>query len=151
MVTERSAMKRVLVISILVLATAGMTVAARAQDRARDATFGRMTFAGSCAICHAIDARGSGAMTPNLVVPPPDLTGLSRQNGGTFPEDYVREVITSGAGVTTHGGQMPAWGLIFLQDFDKLTIETQRDDSALVRRRIDELIAYLRSIQTSED
>ena len=106
---------------ITVLAVAAMVFAGGAG--AEDATppraaLGRITFALSCAVCHGQTATGEGAMSSDLAVPAPDLTLLSVRNGGTFPAERVTEIIFGGAAVTVHGGQMPAWGLLFLKDFE---------------------------------
>lgn len=138
---------------ITVLAVAAMVFAGGAG--AEDATppraaLGRITFALSCAVCHGQTATGEGAMSSDLAVPAPDLTLLSVRNGGTFPAERVTEIIFGGAAVTVHGGQMPAWGLLFLKDFEAPDGNAPRDGAALVERRIGDLVAYLESIQELE-
>jgi len=124
-------------------------VAAQEPSTTR-ATFGRITFELSCTVCHGADAKGEGPASAQLTVPAPDLTQLSVRNGGTFPTERVTEIIYGGQAVATHGGQMPAWGLIFLRDFEEFNRDTPLDDQALVRRRIGDLVAYLQSIQEDD-
>lgn len=122
---------------------------AMAQDQgdSRSLIAGRITFQFSCAVCHGADAKGNGAGSSDLTVPAPDLTRLSARYGGTFPKDYVRRVITDGAIAAPHGGQMPAWGLLFLRDFQSFTLDSAAGDAKRVQRRIDDVTAFLESIQ----
>ncbi|MHB1102866.1 MAG: GyrI-like domain-containing protein [Devosia sp.] len=120
------------------------------EASAARAVFGQITFELSCAVCHGLDAKGDGPMATQLTVPAPDLTLLGKRNGGPFPTKRVTEIINGGQAVSTHGGQMPAWGLIFLKDFEGFNRDSPRDDQALVRRRIDDLVVYLQSIQEDD-
>ena len=134
-------------ISIVLAGLASAFPALADEDLERRARFGQITFELSCAVCHGGEARGDGPMADRLAVPAPDLTLLARRNGGTFPTERATAIITGGQAVATHGGQMPAWGLIFLKDFEEFDRDAPRDDQALVRRRISDLVAYLQSIQ----
>ena len=134
-----------------VVATIGLAGAANAQEASTTrATFGRLTFELYCAVCHRADARGEGPLSTHLSVPAPDLTQLAKRNGGTFPTKRVTEIINGGQAVSDHGGQMPAWGLIFLEDFEEVTRDSPGDSQELVRRRIGDVVAYLQSIQDEE-
>jgi mono/diheme cytochrome c family protein len=130
-------------LAVLLIAS---TSAAAQQQGSPQATFGRLTYQLSCAICHGSSGHGDGEMAGALTVPAPDLTQLARRNGGPFPRDRVRAVIEGGSERTEHGGQMPAWGLIFLKDFETVP-GAVRDAGALVRQRIDSLVVYLEAIQ----
>jgi hypothetical protein len=71
----------------------------------------------------------------------PDLTRLSRRNGGTFPALHVRNTITFGTDdlLSAHGSkEMPIWGPIFHE------IEFDRD---LGNVRLETVTKYLESIQ----
>lgn len=93
-----------------------------------------------CASCHGADAKGNGPAAPALKTPPTDLTLLSKQSGGTFPEAHVATVIRGDSVTAAHGGKdMPVWGPVFLQ--------LGQHDSAQVQLRIRNLIKYLESIQ----
>jgi len=54
---------------------------------------GRKAFIDKCAGCHGLDAKGAGIVGRDLFVIPPDLTALSRDNGGVFPRDQVMSII----------------------------------------------------------
>jgi hypothetical protein len=78
-----------------------------------------------------------------LKVPTPDLTGISKRNGGAFPAARVVKIITSGEDVTAHGTRlMPVWGTIFSYEGGG-----QRRGSLYSRRAVVELKRYLETIQ----
>lgn len=131
-------------VAVAALAAMALTSVATADDAARRATFGSITYALSCAICHGASGHGDGEMADRLAVPAADLTRIALRHGGVFPEAYVAEVIAGGSSVTTHGGQMPAWGLIFLKDYEG---SEAGGGATLVERRIADLVAFLESIQ----
>jgi mono/diheme cytochrome c family protein len=61
-----------------------------------------------CSGCHGIDGRGKGSFSASLKQTPPNLTVLSRNNGGVYPEQHVIGVIAYGP--SGHGGAgMPTW------------------------------------------
>lgn len=62
-------------------------------------------FAANCAVCHGADAKGGGLAAA------PDLTGLSKRHGGTFPTTYVMSTIDGYARDDTHG-PMPEFGVL---------------------------------------
>lgn len=131
--------------AVAMLAALALTSATAADDAVRRATFGSITYALSCAICHGATGHGDGEMADRLAVPAADLTRIATRHGGVFPAAYVAEVIAGGSSVTTHGGQMPAWGLIFLKDFED---SGAGGGATLVERRIADLVAFLESIQS---
>jgi hypothetical protein len=48
-----------------------------------------------------------------LKTPPTDLTVLSRNNHGKFPDTHIVSVLQSGAEIPSHGtAEMPVWGPI---------------------------------------
>jgi len=98
-------------------------------------------FRSYCAACHGVDARGDGPAAPALKQRVPDLTRLSRANGGAFPALHVKTTILLGSDdlIPAHGSKkMPIWGPLFHEiDFD-------RDWG---RVRVENLTRYLESIQ----
>src|SRR5207244_10237396 len=71
---------------------------------------------------------------------PPDLTSLAKWHGGTFPEEYVTNVLRFGFRFSAHGSsEMPVWGPIFQYE--------EHYNEAAVRQRIKNLFEYLKSIQ----
>lgn len=104
---------------------------------------GHQMYRDYCAACHGIHGRGDGPMSASLVKRPPDLTTLAKRNSGTFPGQYVSNVLRFGPGFSAHGSsEMPVWGPIF-QYLDNY-------NEAAVRQRIKNLCDYLESIQVSE-
>lgn len=99
-------------------------------------------FAAYCAPCHGVAGRGDGPVGTALRVPPADLTGLARRNGGTYPPTLVEGRLTGTLGPrgsTAHGTTaMPIWGPIF-QQLD------QQD--AVARVRIRNLVAFVGTLQ----
>lgn len=96
-----------------------------------------------CAACHGIDGKGNGPVSASLAKHPPDLTTLSKRQGGKFPEEYVAALLRFGPGFSAHGSsEMPVWGPIF-QYLDNY-------NEAAVRQRIKNLCDYLASIQENQ-
>lgn len=101
---------------------------------------GREMFVNYCATCHGKDAKGNGPAAAFLKQPPPDLTGLAKNNGGKFPDRKVAAVLRGEANVGAHGTQeMPVWGPVFWH--------MSQGHPAEVQQRIGNLSAYIRSIQ----
>jgi mono/diheme cytochrome c family protein len=100
-----------------------------------------------CSSCHGLTGHGDGPVVPLLKGGVPDLTELSRRNGGMFPAERVRQIIDGRSGVPAHGTQqMPVWGFEF---YGNVT------DDALARKQAEEtiqrLVDYLRTIQPEYD
>ena len=101
---------------------------------------GRDTFNYYCASCHGRDARGNGPVASTLKTRPANLTKLAANNHGQFPIERVKAIVTQGRPDTpAHGSSdMPVWGPIF-QSLDP--------SDPIARARIDNVVAYLESIQ----
>ncbi len=104
---------------------------------------GAELYAEFCASCHGLKGHGDGPLAASAAQAVPDLTGLARRHGGTFPAEQVHRFIDGRAVPRAHGTvQMPVWGREFF-GFDP--------DDATHRRRvaelIDRLVEYLRAIQ----
>ncbi len=77
-------------------------------------TSGKQMYSSYCAPCHGSDGRGNGPVAPALKVPPTDLTLLTRNNRGKFPDSHIVTVLQNGTDLRAHGNQeMPVWGPIF--------------------------------------
>lgn len=95
-------------------------------------------FRAYCAVCHGVDGRGGGPAADSLKKRPADLTQLSRKNDGKFPAVRVGNVIQGFDIVASHGSRdMPIWGTVF----------RTLGDSATVKLRVENLTAYLESLQ----
>jgi mono/diheme cytochrome c family protein len=104
---------------------------------------GAELYAEFCASCHGLAGHGDGPIAASAGQAVPDLTGLARRHGGTFPAEQVHRFVDGRSVPRAHGTvQMPVWGREFF-GFDP--------DDATHRRRvaelIDRLVEYLRAIQ----
>lgn len=77
---------------------------------AEDPADGGRAFAENCAACHGADGTGNGPAARALSVTPPDLTGISARNGGSFPRDAVMSKIDGYQIDGAHSGAMPEFG-----------------------------------------
>jgi mono/diheme cytochrome c family protein len=106
---------------------------------------GKQDFEANCASCHGKDAKGHGEAL--YVIPgikPPDLTHLTRSNGGVFPAEQVYQSIDGRAGIPAHSRiDMPFWGTILQEKGKEFTPESE----AKVKARISNMVSYIRSIQ----
>lgn len=111
---------------------------------------GRVDYRDNCASCHGASGKGDGPLRSFLVQPPSDLTTIAQRNGGTFPREWMGEVIDgrwSGDGGPHGSREMPVWG----QEF-KARAMTRPGDSAQTaewsaRHRIESLLKYLETVQ----
>lgn len=111
------------------------------QPSMQKTTAGAELYRFYCSSCHGLDAKGRPA-TPTTHVPASDLTTLTLNHGGVFPREAVRDVIVSGGSRSgAHGtADMPVWGTIF---------RAFEPSDAMVQVRVDNLVRYIESIQTS--
>jgi mono/diheme cytochrome c family protein len=102
-------------------------------------TKGQDLYRAYCASCHGLDAKGDGPAAAALRTKVPNLTALTKRNGGMFPSAKVRKVISGDDVISSHGSrEMPIWGPIFHQ------VEEDVDRGNV---RLDNLVKYLESIQ----
>ena len=100
---------------------------------------GRDSFELYCSPCHGKTGRGDGPVAPALRAKPTDLTRLSQRNGGVFPADGVRAIVTGvGRPMAAHGtSDMPVWGPLF----------RAFESDVRVRVRIANIVDYIESLQ----
>jgi mono/diheme cytochrome c family protein len=127
-------------IALATLLTALLITASVAQDAS--VAMGRASFIEFCAVCHGEDATGERS-ADNDTRPAPDLTGIAERNSGTFPRERVRRIISGLEEIPGHGERMPAWGLILLRE------APARDPAGYVESRIEQIVDYLASIQST--
>lgn len=89
-----------------------------APDRDRPARIpieGAKIFQYDCAACHGADGRGHGPASVALKHALPDLTLISKRNGGKFPFQRVKDLMEGKQPEPlAHGDrEMPIWGPIF--------------------------------------
>ncbi len=104
------------------------------------ATNGKLMYASYCAPCHGADGKGAGPTASALKVQPTDLTVLSKNNHGKFPDAHIVTVLQFGSELPSHGSQeMPVWGPI-LSNMNRYSLQDKQ-------LRISNLSRYLETIQ----
>lgn len=139
----------------LLLGVVSMPALAQSRDappaQARD--FGQREFSANCASCHGADAKGRGPVAGFLTRNPPDLTQISRSNGGVFPMERLYRVIDGtelpeGSLPGPHGSrEMPIWGRDYRVRDAEYYVDVPYNADGLVRGRILALLEYLHRLQ----
>ena len=125
------------VIAILAVASSP-AFAQKAKD------VGKQAYEVQCAICHGMDAKGNGFYTASLKVAPPDLTSLSKKNGGVFPVDRITKIIDGRTEVAAHGSRdMPIWGKRWAAAAAEYYVDVPYNQEAYIRTQILAIIDYL--------
>ena len=114
--------------------------------RTEAAQSGKQDYDAYCAECHGSDGKGRGPTT--RVVPmnpePPDLTLLTKSNGGKVPFDEVVAIIDGRKNIPSHDRiQMPFLGTTLQQPGKEFTPESDAE----VKRRIEAMARYVESLQ----
>jgi mono/diheme cytochrome c family protein len=113
--------------------------ARKAPVRQTSEVSGAELFHSYCASCHGQNGKGDGPAAPALKAAPPDLTLLTKKNGGQFPADHLMNVLANESDYPVHGSKdMPVWGPIFRK---------MGADQTLGRLRAHNVTDYLKSIQ----
>ena len=101
---------------------------------------GHHIFMDRCGACHGEDGKGNGPAVGALKVAPPDLTLLAKKNGGTFPAEHVRKMLSEWVDISAHGSrEMPIWGDLFNPK--------SAADQQVANDQFKNLVVYLESIQ----
>ncbi len=109
--------------------------------------FGKREYVSNCANCHGMDGKGNGPYSDLLKKSPPNLTTLSKNNGGIFPMDRLYQSIT-GDNIKAHGSRdMPIWGMEYRVEAANRYMESPYDPDAYVRVRVLALLEYLYRLQ----
>ena len=141
-----SFVKYVSKIAGLVLLATGS--AAFAQDDLGTQSIGKMEFQKNCAACHGMGGKGDGPLVEFLKQTPPDLTLLSKKNGGVYPQAKVYEWIRDAKRVRAHGTEeMPIWGDRYSKEIIELYGPDYTGPGSSVQQRILELVFYIGTIQ----
>jgi len=93
-----------------------------------------------CAVCHGTDGKGNGPAAGALKATPADLTMLSKNNGGKFPDIKVSSTIRGEGNLAAHGTpEMPIWGSLFWG--------MSHGHEGEVQQRVANLTKYIESLQ----
>ncbi|MGW8228686.1 MAG: c-type cytochrome [Gammaproteobacteria bacterium] len=141
-----SVVKHVSKIAGLVLLTTGS--AAFAQEDMGTQSIGKMEFQKNCAACHGKGGKGDGPLVEFLKQTPPDLTLLSKHNGGVYPQAKVYDWIRDAKKVRAHGtDEMPIWGDRYSKEIIEYYGPDYTGPGSSVQQRILELVFYIGTIQ----
>lgn len=82
------------------------------QDKvAQKIKSGKAEFEATCAVCHGNDGKGHGPFSSFMTKRVPDLTAISKTNGGEFPFLRVYEILNGPGQIPGHDiRDMPVWG-----------------------------------------
>lgn len=104
---------------------------------------GKQMYNTYCATCHGLDGKGGGPAAVALKQSPTDLTLLTRNNSGKFPDAHIYAVLKFGVETPAHGSkEMPVWGPA-LRSLSQGSSAAQMTET----QRIVNLTSYLRSLQ----
>lgn len=132
-------------LTLTVMALTLISGVAYAQTKKID--MGKQEYTENCAVCHAPSGKGGGPYVDFLKKSPPDLTQLTKSNGGVFPVNRMYETI-EGANVPSHGSRdMPIWGTDYRIKAAEYYVDVNYDPEPYVRARILSLIEYINRLQ----
>jgi len=101
---------------------------------------GPQMYTSYCAPCHGADGKGHGSAGSAMSPRPSDLTQLTRNNHGKYPDTHVVSILEFGTEVSAHGSaKMPVWGPI-LGNMNRANLQDKQ-------LRISNLARYLETIQ----
>lgn len=137
---------RVLVFSAMVLVINSAAVAASKEKDKAD--LGKQEYLNSCAVCHGADGKAQTQAMDILKVAPPNLSQLSKKNGGVFPMARVYETIDGRLDVKSHGTrEMPMWGQRYSVEAAPIYDDYSYNAEVSARARILSVIDYLYRLQ----
>lgn len=105
---------------------------------------GRAAFVENCSSCHGVDAKGHGGDLRDIGIIAPDLTALSKRNGGAFPRTYVMSTIDGLERQPHFSAAMPEFGA---GDLGESVIVEMDGLGTPVPLRLLAITDYLESIQ----
>lgn len=130
------------------LALFAMTVllAGCQRDEMPEAPEGAALFAENCAICHGRTGQGDGPLAKDLALPPPDLRGITRRAGGSFPRAEVLSQIDGYTRTGTSAGpNMPEFGALLRSPL--VPVDTGDGVMTPTPRSLVALMVYIESLQ----
>jgi len=132
------------VVVALIACAAGTAFAQTKQIKVENAQSGT-SFKGDdlyrqfCGVCHGADGKGNGPASGALKVKATDLTLMTRQNNGKFPELHLKNILLGVDQVAAHGNaEMPTWGDTF---------KSISANSTFGEMRIRAVVDYLQKMQ----
>lgn len=93
-----------------------------------------------CAACHGKEGKGDGPAAKALKTQPTNLTTLTSNNHGAFPDIRIARVIQGSDDLAAHGSrEMPIWGEVFTR--------MDAGGAASAKLRVENLSEYIKSLQ----
>jgi mono/diheme cytochrome c family protein len=127
---------------LAVASTLSLALAVATRVFAADDTGARLYF-NHCAACHGENGEGTGPVAASMRATMPNLRALAQRNAGVFPGDTITAYIDGRSTKVAHGDRlMPIWGDVFRGP-------EQGTADRTVRRRIDALVEFIRTLQYS--
>lgn len=140
----RAAVLRSSMYSIALVGLLGCTEGMAPEASMPDASDGAAFFSENCTACHGTTGRGDGPLASTLPMPPPDLTTLTRANGGTFPTAEALSYIYGDPEKGHLARVMPEFGDAMSQDLVPIEVDGILTPTP---RALAGLLFYLESIQ----
>lgn len=127
---------------LFLCATLVQSLSSCSQGSSKAVAEGERLFVSYCSMCHG--QKGDGAMADRLSTPPPDLTMINARHGGKFPEEAVTRQISGKDRLVGHiEDDMPVFW-VAIKNGENLTTDEE------VEEKIQDIVAYLKSIQRKE-
>jgi mono/diheme cytochrome c family protein len=108
---------------------------------------GEQDYKNNCAVCHGPTGKGDGEAVAVLpALKPKDLTQLTTENHGVFPAQAIYQAIDGRDNIAAHelgGGRMPTWAVTWQLGEG----EPNRTSEANTRKRIQDLVSYIKTLQ----
>jgi mono/diheme cytochrome c family protein len=138
-----------LTVGAFVVGAAAMANAQQSGPAEKIVDLGKWEYAAHCAVCHGLKGAGEGYYSGFLTKAIPDLTTLSKRNGGVFPFARVYETIDGSQDVQAHGPRdMPIWGPRYkIEAGESFYDEVRANSEVFVRARILALTEYVYRLQ----
>ena len=145
----KSKLINALTVGAFVVGAATMANAQQSGPAEKIVDLGKWEYAAHCAVCHGLNGAGEGYYSGFLTKAIPDLTTLSKRNGGIFPFARIYETIDGSQDVQAHGPRdMPIWGPRYKTEAGESVYgEIRANSEAFVRARILALTEYVYRLQ----
>ena len=125
------------------IATANLVIAEEAEELTD--IVGKKEFVNYCGSCHGSSGKGDGPIVNFLERKPPNLTLLSKNNGGVFPFERIWGVFDGSYIFEAHGtSEMPIWGYRFLQEAKQ---QNEPNITNKAKAKALDIVLYLQVIQ----
>lgn len=145
--TVRNMAAKVRQFARLMAVAAGVWVVLGGVSSSAQVIPGEADYKNNCAVCHGPTGKGNGEAVYVLAgLKPDDLTQLSKQNGGHFPDQEVYQAIDGRDDIPAHHlgeHRMPSWGTNWQLNLG----EPNPASEAATHKRIQGLVSYIKTLQ----